>query len=446
MRELKDQLISALLVILTVAAVISAVINFQQQRKFHLPYDGAVWVDRATGVKALHVERGGPADRVFIRPGDTLISIAGRNIEKAVDVMDVLGKVPSYTSTEYVTERGGVRVTAKLIVSERVPDSTVYYQYVIGFAYLVIGLFVYLRRGNAAKALHFYVLCLVSFVYSCFHFTGKLNEFDQVIYYGNVIAGLLAPAIFLHFCLTFPEPRRWLRGKAIALYLAPLALGAIYLGLATGTLRVPAVPPLDLLWLLDRIWLGWLCFAYLAGALALGSRTPPDRRSDRSPASLKWLRNGAFFGVVPFLALYGVPYLMGAVPAHWMKLSVLSLTLIPLTWAYAHSPLPADGRGCHLPAGLRLHAGDAGGARRILRRDLRVSAAKQINGPRHGGHARPDGHLRVPADPELDAGTARPVCLLQGPVRLPAHADRICARAGIARPTSTRCCRRWPTG
>ena len=41
-------------------------------------------------------------------------------------------------------------------------------------------------------------------------YTGKLNGFDQVIYWGNLIAGWLAPALFLHFCLTFPEPRAWL--------------------------------------------------------------------------------------------------------------------------------------------------------------------------------------------------------------------------------------------
>ena len=37
------------------------------------------------------------------------------------------------------------------------------YQYLVGFAYLIIGLFVYFRRGSAHKARHFYILCLASF-------------------------------------------------------------------------------------------------------------------------------------------------------------------------------------------------------------------------------------------------------------------------------------------
>ena len=48
-KPLKQQLISALLVILTAAALIAAGINFQQQRKFRLPDDGVTWVDQAKG-------------------------------------------------------------------------------------------------------------------------------------------------------------------------------------------------------------------------------------------------------------------------------------------------------------------------------------------------------------------------------------------------------------
>ncbi len=46
MKELKQQFVSALLVVLTVAAVIAAAINFQQQSRFHLSDDGVTWVDR----------------------------------------------------------------------------------------------------------------------------------------------------------------------------------------------------------------------------------------------------------------------------------------------------------------------------------------------------------------------------------------------------------------
>ena len=50
---------------------------------------------------------------------------------------------------------------------------------------------------------------------------------------------------------------------------------------------------------------------------------------------LKFLRNGALVGLLPFTVLYVLPYVAGSVPTHIMNLSVLSLGLIPLTWAYA---------------------------------------------------------------------------------------------------------------
>jgi hypothetical protein len=50
---------------------------------------------------------------------------------------------------------------------------------------------------------------------------------------------------------------------------------------------------------------------------------------------LKWLRNGALYGILPFTLFYVVPYVMGALPNNWMKMSVLSLAIIPLTLAYA---------------------------------------------------------------------------------------------------------------
>jgi hypothetical protein len=45
MKELKQQLVSALAVVLTVAAVVAAARNFQQQSRVHLTDDGVTWAD-----------------------------------------------------------------------------------------------------------------------------------------------------------------------------------------------------------------------------------------------------------------------------------------------------------------------------------------------------------------------------------------------------------------
>jgi len=325
-------------VVLTVAAVIAAGINFRQQSTFRLPDDGVSWGDRLSSnqkrVQAIVVSHDGPGHRAGLKDGDFLITINTVGIDKAAIVPQVLARLGAWSKAEYQIERAGVQFKVNVYVGEGVPEAAVYYQYFVGAAYLLIGIFVYVRRGNADKARHFYILCLISFVLSTFHYTGKLNNFDKIIYWGNLGAGLFAPTVFLHFCLSFPERRPWLRGSRIHLLYLPAALIlSVFLLVATGSLRVD-ISLTDLRWMLDRVWLVAFGFLYLLGAMAL---TLEYRRTEDTVIrqQLKWLRNGVVFGIVPFTVFYLLPYSAGIVPGQWMKMSVLSLPLIPLTWAYA---------------------------------------------------------------------------------------------------------------
>ncbi len=339
MRELRLQLVGALLVILTVAAIVAAGINFQQQKRFRLPEDGVTWSDRVeparSRVVALYVVEDGAAMRAGIRTGDVLKRINGVAIRTSIDVTGLLVRLGAWNTADYTLERGGIEFPAKIFIRERVPDLPLYYQYIVGVAYLAIGVFVYFRRGNSARALHFYVLCLVSFVFSTFHYTGKLNEFDKGIYWGNVAAGLFAPTIFLHFCGSFPTPRPWLRGwlRTLILYVPATLILALYAGFASGTVRI-AIPLVELRWLLDRLWMLFIAMTYMLGAWVV-SRAWRRERDAIVRQQLKWLRNGAVYGVVPFSLIYVAPYVAGMVPPPYLGFAVLSLLLIPVTWAYA---------------------------------------------------------------------------------------------------------------
>jgi signal transduction histidine kinase len=340
LRDLKTQFVSALLFVLTVAAVCCAIINFRQQSLYRLADDGVIWVDRPDSngrntVVALHVPPRGEAENAGIRTGDVLLQIAGTSIGRATDVAKTLQHIVIWDKPEYLVRRGNVQFPAHVVVGETVVDRAVYYQYVVGIVYLLIGLFVYYRRVNAPRSVHFYILCLASFVFSCFHFTGKLNAFDQVIYWGNVAAGILAPTIFLDFCLAFPERPKWLNGRmrAALIYLPGATLFAIYVLVGKGMLRVSA-SPVEVNWLLDRTWMLYVSVVYLAGAMVLAFKTPQtDEPLVRQ--QLKYLRNGALFGIVPFTLIYSIPYVLGALPGHYQKLAVLSLALVPVTWVYA---------------------------------------------------------------------------------------------------------------
>ena len=346
MKELKQQLVSALLVILTLAAVIAAAVNFDQQSKFHLPDDGVTWLDQPVAadrpagqrqqVVAAYVAPGSPGDKAGVHKDDVLVSINGLRVDSATEATAILARLGTYRRAEYRILHGGIEVPANVMIGEAEHDfRSLYYQYSVGLVYLAIGLFVYFRRGSAPRAWHFFLLCLASFVLFSFHYSGKLNPFDKFIYYGNVLAGIAAPTLFLHFCCIFPEPQKWIQRKAAAvlLYLPGLALALAYLGVAQGWVRVTE-PLIEVRWLLDRTWMAFLCAMYLAGAAVLAvQRRQADDPIVRS--QLTWLRNGAVVGVLPFALFYAAPYAAGVQPSHAMNLAILPLMLVPVTWAYA---------------------------------------------------------------------------------------------------------------
>jgi two-component system, NtrC family, sensor kinase len=340
LQDLKFQFSTAVLTVLTIAAAIAAGINYQQIHKFRLPDDGVIWTDSIGSngqkqVKALRVLVNGPADRAGIRNHDILQSIQAVPVHDTSDVPRRLAYVGAWAKAAYVVRRGGVDVPVSVIVGEAVRGFAIAWQYVVGLAYLAIGFFVYFRRGSAYKARHFYIFCLASFVFSCFHYTGKLNPFDQVIYWGNLIAGWLAPALFLHFCLTFPEPRAWYRGwMAPLLYVPGAILTLIAGGFAFGLLVAPGNSSLDIRQALDRSWMGLLTAAYLLSGIVLqaGYRKAEDPVVRQQ---LKWLRNGMLFGFLPFAVLNAIPYVLDLSFSPYQNYAVVTLPLIPLTIAIA---------------------------------------------------------------------------------------------------------------
>jgi two-component system, NtrC family, sensor kinase len=330
-RDFQVRFTATLLTLFTAASVVLAYINFRKEQEFQVPYDGAWWVERSGGLLADRVEKNGPAARAGIKAGDQLTAVDTRPVTNIAKLDREQYRVGPWAKATYSIERQGVSVDMQVILAPT--DRTQYaWLRLIALIYLGIGLYVLLRRWTAPGSLHFYIFCLVSFTYYAFHYTGKLNAFDWNIYWGNVIAGLLQPALFLHFVLTFPE-RRWFVRQHRWLIPAIYAPGAILLGIqvmAITLLRASEV----LRWNLDRVQMGYvaLLFVIAAGILL---------RSYRSASTvvlrqqLKWLTRGTVLAITPFTLFYVIPYLTGALPTPLMKSSVLSLGLLPLTFGYA---------------------------------------------------------------------------------------------------------------
>jgi PAS domain S-box-containing protein len=325
---------AVVLALVTVAAVAFALLNFQQRASFESPDDGVSWEDTAEGVAAWSVAPGSPGATAGIRAGDRLRSINGVAVTRATEVTQRLWRQGSWVRVRYELERAGETFQTSLItVPAEKPASIENYLRAVGLLYLFIGLFIFARRWNAPRAVHFYVFCLVAFIFGNFHYSGKLNGFDWTIYWANVVAWYLMPALLVHFALVFPERRQRLPLKLAAVYAVPALLFGLHLSVAQQFLGF--VPSLGARILLDRAALLYLGAYFLLAALIfwLSYRRAP---SGVLRQQLKWVTGGTLAGVLPFLFCYILPYFVtSGVTQPWMKLSTLSLGLMPLGYGYA---------------------------------------------------------------------------------------------------------------
>jgi PAS domain S-box-containing protein len=202
----------------------------------------------------------------------------------------------------------------------------------IALIYLGIGLYVLLRRWTAPRSTHFYLFCLSSFIFYAFHYTGKLNQFDEIVYWSNVVAELLQAGLFLHFVFTFPETKEVVRKRPWIVLLVYVP-GALLLALRI--LAIEWLAPSEILrWQLDRLQMFYLAafFILAAGVLWHGYRTA---RTPILRQQMKWVTRGTFLAIAPYTLFYVFPYLTGQLPTNMMRLSALSLVFLPLTFGYA---------------------------------------------------------------------------------------------------------------
>jgi two-component system, NtrC family, sensor kinase len=330
-KDLQTRFFAVFLALVSVAAVAFAWINFQKSSGFPTPTDGVWWIENGSHLQAQRVDPDSPGEKAGVKQGDLLLSVDGHAVTNVGSLERQLYRVGIWSKAAYSLQRRGVTLEAPLILvpADRSLDLGLR---LIALVYLGIGVYVLLRRWTAPKSTHFYVFCLVSFVFYSFHYTGKLNDFDWIIYWANEVAWLLQPALFLHFALTFPERRavvdrhRWLIAAA---YLP----GAMLLGVNIALLTW-ARPSEMLRWNLDRVQMVYLA-AYFVAAMLVLWQSYRKTTTAILRQQMKWITRGTVLAVVPFVVFYVIPYLRGTAPSVAMKVSVLSLVFLPLTFGYA---------------------------------------------------------------------------------------------------------------
>src|SRR5579863_5344503 len=334
-RESQVRSVAVLLFLLTVAAVVFAGFNFRKENQFSGPDDGVSWVEDGGRLLADRVEPNGPAAKSGIKPGDRLTAVNGQEVHDMAGLERQIYRTGVWSKANYSLVRQSVALDSSVIL---VPADRSLNNWLrlIALIYLGIGIYVLLRRWTATGSTHFYIFCLVSFIAYSFKYTGKLNDFDWTIYWGNIVAWVLQPALFLHFVLTFPEKRHFVQRRPWVLALVYLP-GALLLGMRLAAMRwLEATGRLSRN--MDRLDIayGAVFFLAAAGVLWYSYRLASTTILRQQ---LKWVTRGTILAIAPYTALYVLPYVfphaMGWLPQAAMKISVLSLGLLPLTFGYA---------------------------------------------------------------------------------------------------------------
>ena len=340
--NLFNRLQATLLAVATVGLVLLAVLNLRQERQFQQPDDGVWWVEAGSGagLQAARVLPNSPGERAGIHRGDLLTKVNDVSVQRFSDFQRELYHNGIYTKAQYAVTRDGIQLDSPVVVIPEPQDRSVQQALrLIGLIYLAIGIYVLFRRWTAPRATHFYLFCLVSFALYALKYTGALNNAgewdwtDKTVFWINILAESLQPALFLHFALSFPEERlKNMRRRLLlpVVYAPGIAIFGLWL-LAINRWQATEL----LKHRLDQAGTGYdAAFYVLASLLFLNSylqaNTPIQRQQ------LKWLWRGAFLAVVPFTLLYAVPFLLDLrMPGLIFKLAGLSTVFLPLTFAWA---------------------------------------------------------------------------------------------------------------
>src|SRR5262249_9149072 len=147
-----------------------------------------------------------------------------------------------------------------------------------------------------------------------FHFTGKFNPFDWTIFWLDLVASLLLPPLFLHFCLDFPRRNKWAKERPWVLY-AIYVPGAIMLAAQMAFINgvISFSPsPIVLRDLLDNVGETLFGIYFVLSAIVL-LQTYRTVRTPELRQQMKWVTRGTAIAVVPYFILQTLPRLSGAV-------------------------------------------------------------------------------------------------------------------------------------
>lgn len=331
------------------------------------PHDGIVPVPYTRGgIEVRDASPGGPADRAGISAGDCVLGIGSRMVGSISDASAELRRHKIGESVPYLVRRGPcpsatvsappaeLKTVMVSLASQRLGGKTNLYEVVLGFLFFFIGYFVFRRRPEDGAARIFFLLCVLFLLF----FVCRLRPasywwIDHFVQNTGMVSLFLLPAVFLHFFLIFPRPKRLTFATADEWTGEPPARWKVrlqdFLSASPSLLYLLySIPPLVFLtdvfrqvhghrvailsgapissWVLlgDYLVLGIAALAHSAFTL----QDPQERRQAFH------VLVGTILGTVPFVVL-GIVFPSLFNNDDFVFYGIVPMILIPLTFAYA---------------------------------------------------------------------------------------------------------------
>ena len=332
---------TVLVLVLSALFLYLGLVNLLDRMEWKTPSDGIRWSQTPEGVKVESSDgwEKGPG------LGDRLVSVNGLPVDNLDEYMQVLELVattfPEGTQATYLVEAAGTGIPTNYAVDVQFKprtDSTDLVLALLAFAYLGIGIFVFLPNWKTQGAFHFYLICLVAFILYFYRYSGRADFFDLSIYWTSGVAFLLLPPLFLHFCCYFPRPLVLVRKSSYLkplFYLPMVGLLALHILWFSGVLESVGLPRIERLrHFFDQVHLGHFGAFFVLGSAAL-FQSRREMTSLVQRQQMKWIASTTAIGVVPFICLYALPFIAGLPISPYMEASLLVLVLIPIGFGYA---------------------------------------------------------------------------------------------------------------